>query len=470
MYLLVSKHAISVVLMRDQGIQQPIYYISKLLVDVETRYLPLKKLALALVHATRKLPHYFQVHTVYVLTEYPLQSLLKKSDFTGQIAKWGTRLGLFDIWYRPRNSVKGQVLADFVTEFSPRREAKMVYHVDVRQLKIFVDVASSVMGAGARIVIITPKGIQVEHSFMLVFKVSNKEAKYEALLIGIRAIPDLGAQEVNIYLDARLVVNQVDRSFEAKDSRMIEYLQLVKQTIRRFQKGEVIKEPSIESKVNVSNVKVYEPCWMNPIVDFLAEDRVPDNEKEVERIRITAAQYWLSKDQRLYQRYFGGPYLLCLHPDKVEELLAELHEGACGNHWAEAKALANISDVDVKKFIWKNIVTRFGVSESLVSDNGLQFDSKGFCKYCSDLGIRNRYSTLAYPQSNSQAEATNKLDLLEEKREAIVIHLADYQRKLAWQYDRGVKVRDFVAGDLVLRKVVGNAQDSNAGKLAPNWE
>lgn len=63
-----------------------------------------------------------------------------------------------------------------------------------------------------------------------------------------------------------------------------------------------------------------------------------------------------------------------------------------------------------------------------------------------------------------------QLDLLEEKQEAAVIRLADYQRKLAWQYDRGVKVRDFVAGDLVLRKVVGNAQDSNAGKLAPNWE
>ena len=90
------------------------YYISKTLVDAETRYLPLEKLVLALVHATRKLPHYFQVHTVYVLTEYPLQSLLRRFDFTGRIAKWGTRLGSFDIRYRPRISMKGQVLADFV--------------------------------------------------------------------------------------------------------------------------------------------------------------------------------------------------------------------------------------------------------------------------------------------------------------------------------------------------------------------
>ena len=72
MYLSVSDHAVSAVLLRDQGVQQPVYYISKTLVDAETRYLPLEKLVLALVHATRKLPHYFQAHTVFVLTEYPL--------------------------------------------------------------------------------------------------------------------------------------------------------------------------------------------------------------------------------------------------------------------------------------------------------------------------------------------------------------------------------------------------------------
>ena len=69
MYLSVSNHA---VLLRDRGIQQPVYYISKTLVDVETIYLPLEKLVLALVHVMRKLPHYFQAHIVFVLTEYPL--------------------------------------------------------------------------------------------------------------------------------------------------------------------------------------------------------------------------------------------------------------------------------------------------------------------------------------------------------------------------------------------------------------
>ena len=87
MYLSVTDHAVSTVLLRDQRVQMPVYYISKTLVDAETRYLLLEKLVLALVHATRKLSHYFQAHTVFVLTEYPLQSLLKRSDFKGRIAK-----------------------------------------------------------------------------------------------------------------------------------------------------------------------------------------------------------------------------------------------------------------------------------------------------------------------------------------------------------------------------------------------
>ena len=77
--------------------------------------------------------------------------------------------------------------------------------------------------------------------------------------------------------------------------------------------------------------------------------------------------------------------------------------------WVEAKSLTNIRDVDVKRFIWKNIVTRFWVPNALISNNGLQFDSKAFRKYCSNLGIKNRYSTLAYPQGNGQSEAVNKV-------------------------------------------------------------
>ena len=77
--------------------------------------------------------------------------------------------------------------------------------------------------------------------------------------------------------------------------------------------------------------------------------------------------------------------------------------------WVETKPLANIRDVDIKRFIWKNIVTRFGVPHTLILDNGFQFNNKAFKQYCSDLGINNRYSTPTYPQGTGQAEAVNKV-------------------------------------------------------------
>jgi len=118
-YITVASHAVSLVLVRvDSGVQRPIYYVSKSLHEVEVRYLPLEKAILAVVHRTRKLPHYFQSHTVVVITQLQLRSLLRSADYTGRISKWGTILEAFDIKYMPRISIKGQVLADLVAEFA----------------------------------------------------------------------------------------------------------------------------------------------------------------------------------------------------------------------------------------------------------------------------------------------------------------------------------------------------------------
>ena len=93
-YIVVASYAVSLVLIRvDNGIQRPVYYVSKSLHEAEVRYLPLEKAILVVVLGTRKLPHYFQAHTVIVLTQLPLKTILRSADYTGRIAKWGTILG-----------------------------------------------------------------------------------------------------------------------------------------------------------------------------------------------------------------------------------------------------------------------------------------------------------------------------------------------------------------------------------------
>ena len=102
-YIAIAPHAVSLVLIRvDSGKQRPVYYMSNSLHEVEIRYLPLKKAILAVVHGTRKLPYYFQAHTVVILTQLPSKAILRIANYTGRIAKWGTILGAFDIKYMPR--------------------------------------------------------------------------------------------------------------------------------------------------------------------------------------------------------------------------------------------------------------------------------------------------------------------------------------------------------------------------------
>ena len=86
-YIAVAPHVMSLVLIRkDNGFQRPVYYVSKSLHEAEIKYSPLEKAILAVIHASRKLPHYFQAHTVVVLTQVPLKSVLQTADYTGRIA------------------------------------------------------------------------------------------------------------------------------------------------------------------------------------------------------------------------------------------------------------------------------------------------------------------------------------------------------------------------------------------------
>ena len=235
---------------------------------------------------------------------------------------------------------------------------------------------------------------------------------------------------------------------------------------------------------------------MDSIVLFLKKDILLKGKSKTNKVRRKALQFWLSKDQKLYKRFFSGPYLLCVHPKASELLLKELHEGICESHmrgrslshrtltqgywwsnmqkeaqeyikkcdqcqkfslnihqprgvlnplsspqpfasqgldivgyflkvvgnkrwqlvntnyftkWVETKPLANIRDMNAKKFVWKNIVTQLRIPHALILDNGLQFDSKTFRRHCCDLDITNSYTTPIYPQGNGQVEAINKV-------------------------------------------------------------
>ena len=279
----------------------------------------------------------------------------------------------------PRTSVKGQVLTDLISEFTETpienesnehcMDEKSIGQIVVQeplQWKVYVDRAANQKGSGVGLVLISPKKLVVEKSLRLGFSATNNEAKYEALLEGMSMVHKMGGRSVTIFSDLRLVVDQVKSELKVKDDRMRGYLIRIQHLQKNFESFDLQHLPrggnthadslatlATSSTQNLSRIILVEdlgrpsgekgkmvyvphvrvgPNWMDPIIQFLSKDVLPEDKSDAEKIRRKAPRFWLSEDQKLYKQSFSGPYLLCIHHEVSELILEELHKGICGSH------------------------------------------------------------------------------------------------------------------------------------------
>ena len=119
LYIAVSQVAVSMALVRDEGgSQRPVYFISRAFRGVEERYPRMENLAFALVTVAWKLKPYFQAHTIIVLIDQPLKRVMSSPEAARRMALWVIKLSEFDVQYRSRTTVKGQIVADFIAEYT----------------------------------------------------------------------------------------------------------------------------------------------------------------------------------------------------------------------------------------------------------------------------------------------------------------------------------------------------------------
>src|SRR6266540_330479 len=125
--------------------------------------------------ASRKLHHYFQAHTIRVVTFYPLERVLRNREAIGRVAKWAIKLGAFDIQFVSAHTIKSQALADFVAEWTSPPSEK----VDVDPGSIIApwtmhfDGSFTLKGAGAGVVLSPPTGETLKYIIRLDFKATN---------------------------------------------------------------------------------------------------------------------------------------------------------------------------------------------------------------------------------------------------------------------------------------------------------
>ncbi|RVW96416.1 hypothetical protein CK203_029618 [Vitis vinifera] len=195
---------------------------------------------LALRSAVQKLRPYFQAHPVVVLTDQPLRKILHKPDLTGRMLQWAIELSEFGIEFQPRLSMKGQVMADFVLEYS-RRPNQHQESNEKEWWTLRVNGASRSSGSGVRLLLQSPTGEHLEQAIRLGFPASNNEAEYEAILSGLDLALALSVSKLRVYSDSQLVVRYIQEEYEAKDARMVRYLTKVKDTLQQFTEWTVEK-------------------------------------------------------------------------------------------------------------------------------------------------------------------------------------------------------------------------------------
>ncbi|GJX08528.1 reverse transcriptase domain-containing protein [Tanacetum coccineum] len=395
---------------------------------------------------------------------------------------------------RPRISVKGQILADFIVERPEEDSADTPMKIEEKLSEpwiLFTDGSSCADGSGAGLILTSPEGMEFTYAQRFGFDATNNEAEYEALIAGLRIAEQIYGLRLGKSKDAHQWLPDVHNQTE-------------------------LKEKSINEAEVLAIVEEEGETWMTPIHDYITGGILP---AETDRARAVK------------------------HPGKVKFLIVAIDYFT---KWIEAKSVATITGNQVKKFVWDNIVCIFGLPGEIISDNGKQFRDNPFKDWCEKLCIRQRFASVKHPQTNGLVERANRslregikarlearsknwmeeishvlwahrtmikssngdtpfsltyktevvipveigmptlrtaevdvvrndetlevnLDLLEERREQTAIREAKSKRKMEKYYNAKVRSTNFKLGDLVYRNNDASHAEQG-GKLGPKWE
>ncbi|GJY93237.1 reverse transcriptase domain-containing protein [Tanacetum coccineum] len=444
-YLAAAKEIVSAVLVTEIEVKQiPIYFASRALRGPEINYTSMEKLVLALV--------------------------LSRPEVEGRLQKWIIGLGEYAIHYRPRVSVKGKILADFIVE-RPEEDSLDTLMEEAEELPepwiLFTDGSYCTDGSGAGLILTNPKGMEFTCALRFRFDATKNKAEYEALI----------ARSENKKADALSKIASTS------------FAHLSKQVL-----VEELKEKSISATEVLVVVEEEGDTWMTPIFKYLTDGTLPT---EVKKARAVKRKSWRFSiiNGTLYKKSFLGPWLRCVGPLQANYVLREIHEGSCSMHagtrsvvekalrigyywptmhedartliracqdyqvhkpvprnpqqklspitspwpfykwgidiagpfpkgpgkvkflivaidyftkWIEAKPVATITGNQIKKFVWDNIVCRFELPGEIISDNGKQFQDNPFKDWCEKLCIHQHFDFVKHPQTNGLVERANR--------------------------------------------------------------
>jgi ribonuclease HI len=358
----------------------------------------LEKIAYAVVMASRKLRHYFEAFKVWVTTDRGLGELFRNPEASFRIAKWAAELSEYHITFEPRTTIKSQVLADFIVDWTgPTRQqqepSEKVWTIDC-------DGSWCHAGAGAAAIITSPTGVKHRYAARLSFaldsdRCTNNIAEYEAIILGLRKLKALGVTTCIIKIDSKVVAGQIEKYYSAKDPALLQYLTAVRSLEKQFKgftlqhvdrarneeadalakaaaRGEalpsdmfyhVIGTPAVRNPEGLQITtnaeghrivnRIMAKDWWAPINLFLQGYYHPGDVNEAKRLKHRSRDFTLIEGQ-LYKKGIGQPMLKCVTETEGLQIQREVHIGTCGSH-SGPRALA--TKVIHQGFYWPAIIS-----------------------------------------------------------------------------------------------------------------
>nr|GEV16386.1 reverse transcriptase domain-containing protein [Tanacetum cinerariifolium] len=377
MYLSATYGAVSAVLMTERGTtQMPIYFISLALQGPELNYSPMEKLVLA----AAKVEHYAGRAQYYIQTE------------------------------------------DVITQEEP--------------WTLFTDGSSCVDGSGAGLILTNPEGVEFTYALRFQFAASNNEAEYKTLVVGLRIATQMGVKNIQVLVEVlenkslkeKEVAAVIEEDGPTWMTHIADYL---KDGVLPGNNKEARKLPLKARQYELMKGVLYRRSFLTPWLrcvgplqaDYVTREihegsySMQAGPRSVLAKAIRLGYYWPTrhKDARDMIRKcndcqihrpgidIAGPFPEGL--GKVKFLIVAMDYFT---KWIEAKAVAMITGGQVKKFVWDNIICRFGIPGEIISDNGKQFADNPFKDWCDNLNITQRFASVKHPKSNGLVERANR--------------------------------------------------------------
>ncbi|XP_016199869.1 uncharacterized protein LOC107640881 [Arachis ipaensis] len=353
----------------ENGNERVIYYLSRVLNGVDSRYSPIEKLCLALYFSCLKLKYYLIPRNVYVISKFDvLKYMLSSPILHGRLGKWMLALTEFSLHFVPARAVKGQVLADFLVDHPCIDiDKSLLGFVGLVPWKLYFDGSCHKGGVAIGILIISPSGEPSKFLFELNYSCSNNEAEYEALIMGLELILERGVKNVKIFGDSQLVVRQVSLEYRCVSENLRKYFNVATELLSKFDNVIVrhvprelnqeanelaqissrykIKPSTLEKLVRIKDIfmplrerevlsleKLDPEDWRVPIVEYLKNPSL-----SVDRKLKYRAQSYVLISNVLFKKSVDGNLLTCLGEKEAYLALAEVHEGICGAHQSGEK-------------------------------------------------------------------------------------------------------------------------------------